>query len=306
MRATSTQGAWLGLVTLTLIWGLNWIVMKLGLEHADALVFNIQRTLLAVVALFAVLVLQRRRFWPESWLAVAVTGFFQTTVNSLSTTMSLVEGGAGRASVLVFTMPFWTLILAWPILGERMRGAQWVAVALAGAGLAMVIAPWHWEGAIAPKLWALLSGLGWSAAVLSTKWFQRRRTFDPINFTAWLMAIGLLPFFPFLAFRGAPPVAWDLAYVLELFYVGVVSTAFGWILWLAVLRRLTANAASFNMLAIPVVALTSSMLVFGEELTGEEWIGIVLIGAGLAVLGALGVHASRAAAKVEPPLLETG
>jgi drug/metabolite transporter (DMT)-like permease len=142
--------------------------------------------------------------------------------------------------------------------------------------------------------------------VLSTKWFQRRRAFDPINFTAWLMAIGLLPFFPFIAFRGAPAVAWDLAYVLELFYVGVVSTAFGWILWLAVLRRLTANAASFNMLAIPVVALTSSMLVFGEQLTGEEWIGIVLIGAGLAVLGALGVRASRAAAKIEPPLLETG
>jgi drug/metabolite transporter (DMT)-like permease len=306
MTVAAPRGAWLGLVTLTLVWGLNWIVMKMALQHADPFVFNIQRTLLAIVALFAVLVLQKRPLWPESWVAVAVTGFFQTTVNSFSTTMSLVEGGAGRASVLVFTMPFWTLLFAWPVLGERMRGAQWLAVALAGAGLTLVVAPWHWEGAIAPKLWALLSGLGWSAAVLCTKWFQRHQTFDPINFTAWLMAIGLLPFFPFVAFRGAPAVAWDLPYVLELIYVGVISTALGWILWLAVLRRLSASAASFNMLAIPVVALTSSMLVFGEELTPGEWIGIALIGAGLAVLGALGVRAGRAAAKAEPPLLETG
>ena len=170
----------------------------------------------------------------------------------------------------------------------------------------LVVAPWQWEGAIAPKLWAVLSGLGWSAAIICTKWFQRGRTFDPINFTAWLMALGLLPFFPFVAFRGAPAVAWDLTYVLALFYVGVISSAFGWIVWVKVLRHLSANAASFNMLAIPIVALTSSMLVYGEELTRGEWIGIALIGAGLAVLGALGVRAGRAAKKDEPPLLEPG
>ena len=306
MKAAASRGALLGLGTLTLIWGMNWIVMKTALQHADAFVFNIQRTLLAIAALFAVLVLQRRPFWPQSRIAVAVTGFFQTTVNSLSTTMALVEGGAGRTSVLVFTMPFWTLLLAWPVLGERVRGAQWLAVALAAAGLTLVVAPWQWEGAIAPKLWAVLSGLGWSAAIICTKWFQRGRTFDPINFTAWLMALGLLPFFPFVAFRGAPAVAWDLTYVLALFYVGVISSAFGWIVWVKVLRHLSANAASFNMLAIPIVALTSSMLVYGEVLTRGEWIGIALIGAGLAVLGALGVRAGRAAKKDEPPLLEPG
>jgi len=306
MTTAPARGAWLGLGALTLIWGLNWIVMKLALRYADPFVFNIQRTLLAIGVLFAVIVLQKRPFWPESWVAVAVTGFFQTSVNFFATSMALVAGGAGRTSVLVFTMPFWTLLLAWPVLGERMRGAQWLAVALAGAGLTLVIAPWQWEGAIAPKLWAVLSGLGWSAAIICTKWFQRGRTFDPINFTAWLMAIGLLPFFPFVAFRGAPAVAWNIPYALALFYVGALSTALGWILWLAVLRRLSANAASFNMLAIPVVALTSSMLVYGEELTPAEWSGIAAIGTGLAVLGGLGVHAGRTAKKNEPPLLESG
>ncbi len=46
------------------------------------------------------------------------------------------------------------------------------------------------------------------------KYFQRHRTFDMLNFMAWQMAIGLLPLFPFVAFRGAPAVTWDLPYAL--------------------------------------------------------------------------------------------
>ena len=45
--------------------------------------------------------------------------------------MALAGGGAGRTSVLVFTMPFWTMLMAWPVLHERVRGTQWLAVAFA-------------------------------------------------------------------------------------------------------------------------------------------------------------------------------
>ena len=287
------RGAWAGLVALTLIWAFHWLVMKVALRHADPFVFNIHRTLLAIAALFCVLLVQKRPLLPTSWAAVAVTGFFQISVNFLGTTMALVEGGAGRTSVLVFTMPFWTLLLARAFLHERMRGAQWLAVALAGGGLTLVIAPWDWQGSLAPKLWAVLSGFGWAASAVATKWFRRRRAFDPINFTMWMMAVGLLPFFAMAAFRGMPPAAWDAEYLALLFYSGVISTAFGWILWLALLHRLSANAASFNMLAIPVIAIVSSMLLMGERLARGEWAGIALIGAGLAVLGVLGWRAGR-------------
>ena len=54
MKSPTAGGAWAGICTLTLIWGLNWIAMKMALQHADAFVFNIQRTLLAIAALFAV------------------------------------------------------------------------------------------------------------------------------------------------------------------------------------------------------------------------------------------------------------
>ena len=147
----SERGAYVALALLTLFWGTNWIAMKLALTSAHPILFNIERTWAADRGAFRGAARPRRPLLPESWVAVAVTGFFQTTVNMGSTTMAVADGGAGRAAVLVFTMPFWTVLLAWPVLGERVRGMQWVAIALALVGLTLVVEPWHWEGELSPR-----------------------------------------------------------------------------------------------------------------------------------------------------------
>ena len=108
------RGAYVGARALTLIWGFNWIALKLALERADPVILNVHRTWIAVIVLFAILLWQRHPFWPTSWMAVVVTGFFQTTVNFSATTLALAGGGVGRTSVLVFTMPFWTLLSRGP------------------------------------------------------------------------------------------------------------------------------------------------------------------------------------------------
>ena|SRR5689334_23703233 len=210
----SRRGAYVALVALTWVWGLNWIAMKFALADAHPVVLNVQRTWVAVIAVFAVLVAQRRAFWPTSWMAVIVTGFFQTTLNFAATTMALAGGGAGRTSVLVFTMPFWTLLIAWPVLHERVRGAQWVAIGFALAGLTLVVEPWDWQGDLTPKLWAVASGLGWGAGTVATKYFQRGRALDPLNFLAWQMLVGVLPLTILPLAIDAPPVNWTATYVL--------------------------------------------------------------------------------------------
>lgn len=296
----SRRGAYVALVCLTLIWGFNWIVMKFALRSADPVLLNVQRTWLATLVLFAVLVWQRRPFWPASWLAIIVTGILQTTVNFGSTTMALAGGGAGRTSVLVFTMPFWTLLIAWPVLHERVRGSQWFAVGLAFAGLALVVEPWNWHGDLAPKMWAVTSGFGWAAGTVATKYFQRAHAFDPLNFIAWQMLAGVLPLtlLPF-AFD-FPSTQWSATYLLLLVHVGILSTALGFLLWIAVLRFLPAGTASLNMFAIPVIALVSSMLIFDERLTSNEWAGIACIGAGLAIISANAWRANRRGEGVPP------
>lgn len=292
-RFRSRRGAYAALVVLTLLWGSNWLALKFALEHAHPVVLNVHRTWLAVVVLFAVLILQRRPVLPPSWIAIAVTGLFQTTINIGSTTMALAGGGVGRTSVLVFTMPFWTLLLAWPVLHERVKGSQWFAVAFAFIGLTLVVEPWNWQGDIGPKLWAVLSGFGWAAGTVATKYFQRARQFDPLNFLAWQMLLGVLPLTLLPIAFSFPATLWSAAYVAQLAYISVLSTAFGFMLWIAVLRVLPAGTASLNMFAVPVIALLSSMAVFDERLTGNEWGGIACIGVGLAIVAFNTWRASR-------------
>ncbi|MEO8536240.1 MAG: EamA family transporter [Betaproteobacteria bacterium] len=293
LRVRSRRAAYVALAGLTLVWGFNWIFMKAALMHAHPLSFNVQRTWLATGALFVVLIARGSRMLPHSWRAVLVTAFFQTTVNFGATMMAVAGGGAGRASVLVFTMPFWTLLIAWPVLHERASRAQLVAVALAFIGLVVVVAPWAWRGDLAPKAWAMLSGFGWAAGTVSVKYFQRDRDFDMLTFITWQMALGVLPLTLLPWVFGVPPTQWSVNQAVLLFIVGVVATAGGFVAWTEILRWLPAGTASLNMFVIPVIALLSSMAIFGERLARNEWVGIGFIGAGLGVIAALAIRGSR-------------
>jgi drug/metabolite transporter (DMT)-like permease len=308
LRVHSRRAAYVALAGLTLVWGFNWIAMKAALFRADPLAFNVQRIWLAVAVLFVVLYARRGRIWPSSWRGVLVTAFFQTTINMGATIIAVAGGGVGRTSVLVFTMPFWTLLLAWPVLHERVRGAQMMAIAFAFVGLVLVVAPWTWQGDLAPKLWAVLSGFGWAAGTIAMKYYQRDRDFDMLSFITWQMALGVLPLSIVPWALAVPDTQWSLAQVALLIIVGVVSTAGGFLVWMQVLRWLPAGTASLNMFAIPVIALLSSMAVFGERLTGNEWIGIALIGVGLALITAQALLGGRrrAALPAEPTPLEGG
>ena len=296
----SQRGAYIALVVLTVLWGTNWVAMKQALTRAHPIIFNIERTWVAIAALFAVLVIRRRRLLPESWAAVAVTGFFQTTVNMGSTTMAVADGGAGRAAVLVFTMPFWTILLAWPVLGERVRGMQWLAIAFALAGLTLVVEPWHWRRRV--EVQGVGRALGFRLGVrddrdevLPARARLRHAQFHRVadaarNPAAVSPAVGA-------AVAGDE---WSATFVGLLLWTGALASGFGFVLWIGVLRFLSAGTASLNMLAIPVIALLSSMAIFDERLSASEWVGIGFIGAGLVVISLRAWLGMRRGERVPP------
>jgi drug/metabolite transporter (DMT)-like permease len=154
----------------------------------------------------------------------------------------------------------------------------------------------------------VLSGFGWAAGTVAMKYFQRGRGFDMLTFITWQMLLGVLPLTLLPSLFDVPATQWSAAQAALLFIVGVVATAGGFLVWMGVLRWLPAGTASLNMCAVPVVALLSSMAVFGERLTGNEWIGIALIGVGLALITVQAVFAMRRGVPLpaEPTPLEGG
>jgi drug/metabolite transporter (DMT)-like permease len=107
------------------------------------------------------------------------------------------------------------------------------------------------------------------------------------------MVLGAVPLVLLATLVPERPTEWTLSFVEILTFMSIVSTAFGWWLWIWILDRLPAWEASLSVLGTPVVAIVSSRLVLGEPFKATEVSGIVLIGAGLMLLSLLGWIASR-------------
>lgn len=283
------------LVALWLIWSLNWIVVKEGLADAGPFVFGALRGVPGALVLFAVAILMRRPLRPVAPLALAALGLFQTCGFVMFTNLALVHGAVGKTTVLVYTFPFWTLLFAWPILGERIRGLQWLAVVAAAAGLTLVIEPWHLEGGLAAKLFAVAGGMSWALAAMTAKWLRARHEIGLLPLTAWQMLFGGLALVAASLAIPEPAVHWTPSFMLALGYTTLLSTATAWLLWLYVLEHMSAGIAGLSMLAVPALTVLLSRLAYGERPGTVEAAGMVLIGVSLALLSWLALRQPRAA-----------
>lgn len=293
-RRTRDLGV-LALVLLGPIWGYGWVATKVALDYSDALTFAALRVPFSAACLFLVMLVLRRPLRPPPFGWTALIGLFQTTLFVGLVITALADTGAGRVSVLTYTMPFWLLLLAWLFLGERLRGAQWFAVGLAFAGLVLVVRPWAFANALSGVL-AVLGGLSWALSALLVKLLQRRRTVEVLSLTTWQMIYGSVPLVvaALLTYSGGPE--WTFDFWWSLIYTILLANAVAWFLWLYALHSLPAGAAGLGTLSIPVVGVVAAWLQLGEVPTPTEGIGMTLIIAALAVLAAYGLLASRGAA----------
>jgi drug/metabolite transporter (DMT)-like permease len=292
----------LALVVLGPVWGYGWVATKVALEYSDAMTFAALRVPLSAACLFLVMIVLRKPLRPPPLGWTMLIGLLQTTLFVGLVITALHSAGAGKVSVLTYTMPFWLLLLAWVFLGERLRGAQWLAVGLAFAGLILVVRPWELEGA-ASGLLTLLGGLSWAASALVVKLMQRKHTVDVLSLTAWQMVFGSIPLIVLAVLTYGGPPEWTFGFTWGLVYTVVLANAVAWFLWLYALHALPAGAAGLGTLSIPVVGVVAAWVQLGEVPTLVEGIGMVLIIAALAVLAAYGLLAGRgrAAAAGEEP-----
>jgi drug/metabolite transporter (DMT)-like permease len=278
---------------LSITWGYTWVLAKQALTYAPPFAFAAERCVGGALALFLALRLMGRPLKlvaPGPTLAI---GLFQITGFMALSTWALVEGGAGKTAVLIFTMPLWTLLLAWPVLGERIRGTQWLAAASTLTGLLLIIEPWNMHTSLLSKFLGVTAALCWAIGTVLVKRLRSRQPVDLLSLSTWQMLIGAVPLILLAVVIPERSTDWSAAYIGILAFISVISTAMGWWLWITLLDRVPAWEASLSVLGTPVVAIVSSRLMMGEEFKLSEATGILLIGTGLALLSLIGWAASR-------------
>jgi drug/metabolite transporter (DMT)-like permease len=235
---------------------------------------------ISALSLFALIRLQgRSAAIPRgvAWLHIVAASLFNVIGFGLFSSFALLTASTSRVVIVNYSMPVWGSLMAWLILGERLSIRAGVGLVLCIGGLSVLVYPVATEQSAVGLLLALCCALSWAAGTVYMKW--ARIPGDLLVITAWQIALGAVVFgVGLLVFQGMPaPAAVSLKAVLAVLYNGLLGTGFAYILWFAIIERLSTATASLGSLSTPVVGITSSMLMLGERPTTEDVIGFALI-----------------------------
>jgi drug/metabolite transporter (DMT)-like permease len=277
--------AFLALMLLCLIWGYNWVVMKNALHFSGPYDFAALRTILGALCLFIVMLVLKKPFKIQEIPRLIVLGLLQTAGFTGLLVWALVEGGAGKTAVLTYTMPFWTMLLAWPLLGEKLSGWQWPAALFSLMGILFILDPLHLGTDIFSMFLAIVSGISWALAVILAKKLQARSPhLDLISLTAWQMLFGSIPIVVLAFMTHSAPIEWNSYFIGALIYNSVFGNAIAWLLWLYALRHLSAGIATMTTTVCPVIAVIASSIELHETIKPYEFLGMLFIGLSLLMI----------------------
>jgi drug/metabolite transporter (DMT)-like permease len=288
-----TAGPLVALALLALVWGYNWVVMKVAMQYVGPMDFAALRGVFGAMLLFAVLWAVGAPLKPQHVGKTLLLGLFQTAgfVGLISWALNI--GAAGKSAVLGYTMPFWVIVFGWPFLPDRLRGWQWPAAGLILVGLVLVLELWSGATNVTSSLFALGAGISWAISVIVFKNIPVESRNDLLSVTAWQMVFGMIPLVAIALLVDEPPIVWSGYFVAALIYNGVGGMALATLLWLYILQRVPATISGLNALAVPIVGVIAAWIQLGERPSSAEGVGMLLILAGLGLL-------TRAQRNVQP------
>jgi O-acetylserine/cysteine efflux transporter len=269
-------------ITVAVIWGVNFAVIKIGLEYFPPLFLSATRFFL--VAVPAVFFVPRPRV---EWHLILALGLVLGVIKFSLLFVGMDWGvGAGAASLLLQTQIFFTIMLAALRYGERPRALQIAGIAVGFLGVALLTLG---GGSTAPATATAMvigAGAAWACANMI---MRRIGAVNVLGLMVWMSLIPPLPLF-LLSYVFEPHqrilaalTHLDLTVVLALAYTAFLSTLAAYAIWAALLRAAPAHRVVPFTLLVPLVGAAAAALLLGEPITRNDLIAGLLAIAGLAI-----------------------
>jgi len=287
----------LSALLIALFWGLNWPAVRIALGELDPWLLRSTCLAIGAAALFILGAWRGHKIAlppGRQRLHLLIAGLFNVAFFNLLIAFAQLGTATSRAAIVTYTMPLWTTLLAWPVLGERIHRRGALALGLGAAGLAILAWPLAASGRLTiGVLEALAAGLSWAIGTVYLKW--ARIAADPLALAAWQLAIGAVAIGLGLAiFDGVPQLGpLSPAVAAALAYHALLGIALAYFLWFEVVGRQPASIASLGTLPVPVVGVLSSALLLGERPSLADLIGFA------GILAAAALVLLRPAAKMQ-------
>lgn len=268
------------LVALTILWGFNWPVMKIGVTDYPPLTFRMLSLWIGTPLLGGALVLLRqplavpRADWvPLLWLTLTNMLVWQALM-----ILALQSLSSGRAAILGYTMPIFAAVFGALLFGERLRPRAWAGVAAAALGVLLLL--WHEITHMAGRPVAVLLALAGAATwAVGTHKMRRHRIPVPVpTLVFWMTALTAcaMTLLAWLLERGQ----WKLptpAGAGAVLYNGVLIFGIAQVVWFSLARALPPVASSLSVMMIPILGVFSGAWWLGEALKWQDWAAVGLM-----------------------------
>ncbi|MBT2441143.1 EamA family transporter [Streptomyces sp. ISL-36] len=281
------------------VWGVNFVVVEIGLDHFPPLLFSALRFLVA--ALPAVFLVGRPKVaW--KWIVAVGLVLGVAKFGLLFTGMDL-GAPAGLSSLVLQVQAVFTALFAFVALGERPGKVKIAGMVVALAGITVAAVDQGASGPLAGFVLLIAAAACWGLSNVLTR---KASPPDALNFMVWVSTVPVLPLLALSLVREGPERdlealrALDWTGVFVIVYVAWITTIFGFGAWGWLLRRHPASSVAPFSLLVPVFGMSSAALILGEGMSPLRWCAAALLVGGVA-LTSLTFGGGRTAAAYRAP-----
>ncbi|MEL6430303.1 MAG: DMT family transporter [Planctomycetota bacterium] len=295
MSTRSVLRSELALLGVVVIWGVNFVVMKVALGRADPFLFNATRFTISVALLAALHCVDVRRgrspLLPSRDLVrpVLLLGLTGHVVYQIGFVLGLDRTTAGTASLLIASSPIWTGFVAHLGGQERLGARSWAGLLVAFAGTATVAAAssgvsFGREAAVGNAL-CVAAAFGWGCYTAWSRPYLARASSTAM--ALWTMVVSL----PALWGLATPAIVEggfgdaDRGFWLAALYAGGLGTGIAYVLWNVGIQGMGPARTAASTCIVPVIAVAIGATVLGEPVSGLQAVGGAIVLGGLVMMG---------------------
>ncbi|WP_329547478.1 EamA family transporter [Streptomyces sp. NBC_01356] len=289
MRPTHTVLA----VLVAAVWGVNFTVIEIGLDHFPPLLFSALRFLVA--ALPAVFFVGRPKV---AWKWIVAVGLVLGVAKFGLLFIGMDAGmPAGLSSLVLQIQAVFTALIAITFLGERLTGVRLLGMAVALCGVCLAAVDEGGAGPLGAFALVIAAAACWGLSNVLTR---KASPPDALNFMVWVSTVPVLPLLGLSLLTEGPSrdlaalraLDWQGAGVVV--YVAWITTVFGFGAWGWLLHRHPASTVAPFSLLVPVFGMSSAAVFLGESISPLRWGAAALLVGGVG-LTSLATGKSRSA-----------
>lgn len=280
----------LQIAILTLVWGCNWPVLKLGVTELPPLTFRGATLVFAGLGLLLISKLSGNSIRIPRAVRGKVVALALCNIAAWNglIVFGVQQLSAGRSAILAFTMPVWAVLIGFALLHEPLTKLKLAGLVLGMCGMVVLLGDDVHKLRHSPvgALFILGAAMCWA---LGTVLLRRWKVELPQNTLAgWLLVLGWTPIAISVPFFDAHPLATlgamsGIAWFAVLYNIFLAGTLAHWA-WFKMARTLPVAVSSMSSLPVPVVGVLSGMLFLGERPGVSEFVALALVLASLAAV----------------------